>query len=427
MPVTFPIEQREEKSFRPTLERYREMGVRQQVPESSWNRDKSFERNRWNEMGNMRRPTSPVRRQPSPIRHRMSPPKGLSPKRPLLSPPRRPCSPPRRHFSPIYRQRSPLRRQMSPPRRPVPSPRRISPTRRPLSPRHMITSPRRNEVPMNRPMSPLRHQMSPPRRQMSPMRPTMSPPRRQLSPIRRQMSPPRRQIPSPNRMVASNRQEMLMSRRQVIIPQERQQMSPVKRGGSPQFILFERPGSPSGREMSPPQGFGDEWDIPSRRAVEQNTWARTIDRMPEQNIWRNNKPSTSDNNWDQSSCDDGQRKPFNQEKWNNKDSGRNETWSSGGNTWSAKQVSAKPLMPKETWPSNSDNRWSNTCNMPGSSNNDNWNIRGKDSFPARNESWVDNKKQSRWESLNVKETWKQNDKDDVNDLPEDARDRSLGG
>ncbi|XP_076239252.1 uncharacterized protein LOC143182245 [Calliopsis andreniformis] len=428
VPVTYPIEQRKENSFRPTPERYHEMDVRQQVQDNSWNRDKSFERNRWNEMGNMRR-------QVSPPRHRMSPPKRLSPKRPLLSPPRRPCSPPRRHFSPLrrpsspmYRQRSPLRRQMSPPRRPMSPPRRISPTRRPMSPRRLVSSPRRTEVTMNRPMSPMRRQMSPPRRQMSPIRPAISPPRRQMSPMGRQMSPQRRQIPSPNRMM-SNRQEMLLSRRQAM-PQERQQMSPVRRGGgSPQRFMFgrlasppRRQQSPQRRQMSPPQRFGDEWDIPSRRAVEQNTWTRPADRLPEQNLWRNDKPSTSNNNWDQTSCNDRPRKPFNQEKWDNKEPVRNETWCSGANNWSPKQAPVKPMMNKETWSSSSDNRWTSTPNMPGSSSNDNWNIRGKDSFSARSEGWMDNKKQGRWETLNVKETWKQGDKEDVNDLPEDARD-----
>lgn len=175
--------------------------------------------------------------------------------------------------------------------------------------------------------------------------------------------------------------------------------------------------------MSPPQRFGDEWDIPTRRAVEQNTWARPVERMPEQNVWRNDKPSTSGNNWEQTSCNDRQRKVFNQEKWENKDSGRNDTWSSGGNNWNPKQqVSVKNMMSKETWSSGSDNRWPSASNMPGGSNNDNWNIRGKDSFPGRKEGWMDNKKQGRWETMNVKEGWKQSDKEDVNELPEDARD-----
>ncbi|XP_031834457.2 uncharacterized protein LOC116427818 isoform X1 [Nomia melanderi] len=434
MPVGPPIDYRRENQFRISPERYHETNIcEQEVQDGSWNRDKTFERNRWNEMTNMRKANSPTRRQTSPIKHRMSPSNRFSPKRPLLSPPRRPCSPPRRHFSPfhrpsspLYRQRSPLRRPFSPPlRRPMSPSKRISPPRRPLSPRR-TSSPRRLDIsPMNRPISPLRQQTSSPRRQISPLRITSSS-RRQLSPIRRQISTPRRQMLSPNRIISPNRQEMLLSRQQILM-QEKQQMSPMRRAESPQRFVFGRPTSPPRRQPSPPrrqmspqQRFADDWDIPSRGAVEQNIWMRPAGKLSTQNVWRNEKPSTSTNNWDQNSSNDRRRKGFNQEKWDVQESTHDNTWNIGGNAWNSKQTCTKP-MPKETWTSNSDNRWSNTSNMAGSSN-DNWNIRGKESFNARKESWLENKKQGRWESFNVKDSWKQSDKEDLNDLPEDARD-----
>ncbi|XP_053978668.1 uncharacterized protein LOC128876373 [Hylaeus volcanicus] len=425
MPVGPPTDYRTGNPFRTSPERYHETDMQQQTEENPWNLDNtSFERNRWNEMGNMRKLMSPMRRQTSPIKHRVSPQR-FSPKRPLLSPPRRPCSPPRRHFSPIcrpsspYRQRSPLRRQMSPPlRRPMSPSRRMSPTRRLLSPRRSTSSPRRNEIMMNRPISPLRRELSPPRRQMSQTRTTMSPPRRQLSPMRRQMSPPRRQILSPNRMISSNRQEMLLSKRQTM-PQEKQQM---RRAESPCGFAFGRTGSsprrqqsPHRRQMSPQQRYVDDWDIPSRGAIEQNTWSRSVERMAEQNMWQNEKPSTSNNSWDQTLPNDRRRKTFSQEKWDFKVFLRDDMRNSGANNWNS-----KPMI-KETWPSSSDNRWSSTSNVAGSSN-DNWNIRGKESFNARKESWMDKKKQGKWESVNVKDSWKQSDKEDLDDLPEDARD-----
>lgn len=405
MPESQAINPREERPFRITPERYRETEMRQQqTQETPWNRDRTFERNRWNEMGNIKKQNSPMR-----IEFRVSPPKRLSPKRPLLSPPRRPCSPPRRHFSPLrrpvspgYRQRSPIRCQLSPLRR------AMSPPRRPLSPRRS-SPPQRPEILMNRPVSP--------------MSSIISPSRRQPSPMKRPMSPPRRQMPSPNRLMCpnNNRPDMLLPRRQSM-PQERQQTSTtIRRAASPQRFSFERPGSPPRQQQSPqrrqisPQMFGDDWDIPSRGAVEQSTWMRPGERMSEQNIWRTDKSTTSNNSWDQTPSNDKRRKTFNQDN-----SSRNDSWNKGGNNWNPKQMLAKS-MAKETWCSNSD-RWSSTSSsMPGSSNNS-WNIRGKDSFNSSKETWMDNKKQSRWEPLNVNDSWKQNDKEDLNDLPEDAKD-----
>ncbi|XP_076655591.1 uncharacterized protein LOC143360537 [Halictus rubicundus] len=428
LPVGPATNYRTQNPFRVSPDRYQDTHMREQPVQGHWSRDKPFERNRWNEMGNMRKPNSPIRRQASPMKHRQSPPKRFSPKRPLLSPPRRLCSPPRRHFSPMHRESPPVYRQRSPVRRPQSPPLRrpMSPHRRPLSPRR-ASPPRRPEMTMNRPMSPIRPDASILRREISPLRIIVSPSRRQISPMRRQTSTPRRQVPSPNRMMSPNTQEMMLSRRQVLIC-EKQQMSPMRRAESPQRFMFGRPASPPRRQpspprrqMSPPQRFADEWDIPSRGAVEQNIWSRPTEKPQVLNVYRMDKPSTSTNNWDQNSSNDRQRKNLNLEKWDAKDSNRDNAWNIGGSSWNPKQTCPKP-MAKETWTSGSDNRWSNAPNMPGTSN-DNWNIRGKESFNPRKESWLDNnKKQSRWETFNMKDNWKQNDKEDLNDLPEDARD-----
>ncbi|OAD53550.1 28S ribosomal protein S10, mitochondrial [Eufriesea mexicana] len=418
MPVATPINHKEEKPFRITPERL----SRSFKSEINQNRDKSFEKNHWNEIESIKKEISPMKRQMSPSIHCITPPKRHSPKRPLLSPPRRSCSPPRRHFSPlhraispIYRQRSPLRCEISSLRRPM-SPSRMSPLRQPVS------ATRRTMMAMYHPMSPLRQQLSP--RQMSPMRSTVSP-NRQSPPLKRPVSPLRRQIPSPNRIMSANRQVMLMSRRQAM-PQERQQTSTMRRTESPHRLMCEhstlpsrQQQSPQRRQMSSPR-FADEWDIPSRGAIEQTTWTRPVDRMSEQNVWQNEKTPLSNNNWEQTTCNDRHRKTFNQEKWDNvKDSVRNDTWNNGGNTWNSKQMCTKPIM-KETWSSNCTNRWSTTP-MPGSSS-DNWNIREKESFTSCKEPWMENKKQARWESLTIKDSWKLCEKEDLNDLPEDAKD-----
>ncbi|XP_078036759.1 uncharacterized protein LOC144469906 isoform X2 [Augochlora pura] len=434
-PVGPPTHSRS-NSFRESPDRYHDTNMRDQPPQDNWNRDnKAFERNRWNEMGNMRKPNSPSRRQNSPMKHRLSPPKRYSPKRPLLSPPRRPSSPPRKHFNLTQRPSSPLYRQRSPPmrgappsslRRPMSPPRRAMPQRRPQSPRH-ASPPRRPEMTMNRPISPIGHQdPSTLRRQVSPMMIVVSSSNKQMSPTRPDTSTPRRQAPSPNRMMSPKTQEMMVSRRHML--HEKQQMSPMRRTESPQRYILMQPTSPSRRQPSPPrrqmspqQRFVDDWDIPSRGAIEQNIWQQPTEKQPNQNVWRNDKPSTSTNNWDQNESNDNRRKGFNAKKWNAKDSNRDESWNTdAGSSWNNKQPCPKP-MGKESWQHNPENKWWGTSNMPGNSN-DNWNIRGKESFNARKEAWMDNTKKSRWESYNAKDSWKQNDKDDLNDLPEDARD-----
>lgn len=455
MPLAVAIDPpKEEKPFRVTPERlYTSSSFKVEVDQD---RDKAFERNRWNEIvGNMKRPISPMtRRQTSPSKHRVTPPpKRLSSsKRPLLSLPRRPCSPPRRHFSPLHRPISPMYRQRSPERR-----RQIFPSQRPMSPRRMSSSPlrqplsprrpspdlRRIEINLHRPMSPLRyHQVVSPR-QMSPMRSTISSsPSRKQSPMKRPMSPQRRQISSPNRMIPLKKQEMLLSRRQPM-PQERQQISTMRRAELPHRSIFEHPtlsrqqspqrqqSPPQRRQISPSSRFVEDWDGPSSRGltIEQTTWTRpVVERISgEQNIWRSEKtPTMFDNSWEKIACNDKFRrlKTFNQEKRETvKNPLRNDTWNNGsGNIWKSKQQMYTKPMTKETWSSNSNNRWSATS-MPSSSN-DNWNIRGKESLlsTSAEQSWMDNKNQDRWESLNIKDSWKHCDKEDLNDLPEDAKD-----
>ncbi|CAL7943936.1 unnamed protein product [Xylocopa violacea] len=398
MPVGQPSSSyKEGRSVCMIPERFHETNMhQQQIQENSWNRNKTFERNRWNEIGNIKKSISPIRRQNSPPKYCITSAKRPSPpKRPLLSPPRRLCSPPRRHFSPLrhpmssmYRQRSPVRRQMSPLR--TMPPRRMSPSRRSSSPRRLSPL-RRGEMTMNRPVSPISSPIK-----LSPKRSIMSPPRRQASPMERPMSPMKREIPSPNT------QEMILSRRQTMA-QERHQTSMPRRQQSPQ------------RKQIWPQKFTDNWDIPSRRAIEQSTWARPM----EQNMWRTEKAS-SNNTGEQMMSNDRRRKTLSQEKWENvKTSIDNDAWDNSGNTWNSKQMSTNPMM-KETWSSSSNSRWLVTSNMPGSSKD--WYIRGKESFTAGKEPWVENKQQARWESLNFKDTWKQSDKEELNDLPEDAKD-----
>ncbi|XP_070150999.1 uncharacterized protein [Polyergus mexicanus] len=421
---------------------------RQQNQDNSWNRNKNFDKNRWNDAGSIRKPVaSPMKRQDLSFRHRTSPSNKFSPKRPLLSPPRRPCSPPRRHLPPdrSYETRnSPSHREYSPPRRPA------SPLRHVASSggRLQVTSPRRPFSPLNRAMSPPRRAMTPPRpprsmtsRPMSPIRRHMSPPRVQLSPPRRQMSPigiydssaremsPMRRPISPIRRPISPMDHQMSIDRRPVSPVGRM-MSPSRdmmhppRHHSPnmrRFSSHRMPGvasssprrqqSPPRRQSPPPNRFGDEWDIPSRGAIEQSsTWQRSINDRPE-NVWRNERQPTTSGNWQALSDNDRYRKLANQEKsWDARNS------SFHGNSWGSKQSLAKPGM-KEQWQA-SDNRWSGSSRS--GIGGENWNR--KESLGGRGkEPWMNtDKSRSSWEQSN--DSWNQGDKDDWNDLPEDARD-----
>lgn len=399
---------------------------RQQNQGNSWNRNRQFEQNRWNVPEPMRKPpASPAKRQNVPFR-RISPQQSFSPKRPLLSPPRRPCSPPRRHFSPNRsyqahnsprRDYSPQRRSMSPSRHAVPSSggrRQATPPKRPYSPvferemsppRRLESPPRRSMGPtMNRPISPARRPLSPPRRQMSPIgmrydSSQMSPKR--ISPMRRPMSPMNREYQRTENTSTWRSKSpvgrMSPSRPRDMIPRNQ---SPMRRSFSP-------------RRQSPPQNrVADDWDIPSRRAVEQNTiWLQqSMNEKPAENVWRNERqPTTSGNQWQPSPNNDRYRKPNNQEQpWNVRES------SSHDNSWNVKQPSARPGM-KEPW-QNTD-RWSGPRSGTGG---ENWN-RNKEGLGGRRDSWMDADK-PRWEQNQSNDGWNQGDKDDWNDLPEDARD-----
>lgn len=429
---------------------------RQQNQGNSWNKNKGLDRNRWSNTGPMKKPISPMRKQELSFR-RVSSPRRLSPKRPLLSPPRRPCSPPRRHFSPnrpalpSYQARdSPLRHEYSPQRRSL-SPLRHMMTSSSDSGRRQMTSPRRPFSSTNRSMSPSRRPISPPRRSMSPLGRPMSPIRRQMSPRRRHLPSPSRRQMSPMRMYdSSSTRQMSPMRQRPISPgdtrhqtsPERRPMSPVGRLTSPPRLRgmmpprhqspMRRPSphrmppgrvaSPlrrqqSPRRQSPPSNrFADEWDIPSRGAVEQNAWQRSVNERPPENVWRNERQATtSGNNWQLPSNNDRYRKSANQQdrSWDVRDS-------ASGNSWGAKQPPAKPSM-KDAWNQGSDNRWSGPSRL--GNNSDNWNIRGKESLGGGRgkESWMDVDK-PRWEQPQSNDSWNQGDKDDWNDLPEDARD-----
>lgn len=415
-------------------------GRQQNQDSNSWNRNKSFDKNRWNDTGS--RKLSPMKRPDLSFRHRASPSNRFSPKRPLLSPPRRPSSPPRRHLPPdrpyevhdssSHREYSPERRapsphlrnmasssggrlQVSPPRRPFSSPNRapMSPPRRPMSPPRRSMTGRMSPI-VRCHISPPRSQMSPPRRQMSPVglydsnqlspvRP-ISPMRRPMSPMDHQMSTDRRPVSPVGRMMSPSR--------------SRDMMPPPSRHHSPNMRRFSPPRcqqSPPRRQSPPSNRFADEWDIPSRGAIEQSsTWQRSINDRSE-NVWRNEKQST---NWQGSSNNDRYSKPTNQEKsWDVRDSS-----SFHGNSWAPKQPLAKSGM-KESWQV-SDNRWSGGSSRSGTSG-ETWN-RNKESLGGRGkEPWMMNANKPRgssssWDQSN--DSWNQGDKDEWNDLPEDARD-----
>ncbi|XP_018365017.1 PREDICTED: uncharacterized protein LOC108762494 isoform X2 [Trachymyrmex cornetzi] len=409
---------------------------RQQNQDNSWNKNKGFDRNRWSDTGSIRRPVSPMKRQNLSFTQRASPSDGFSSKRPLLSPPRRLSSPSRRHLSPdrSYQVRnSPSHREYSQ-RRPV-SPirvmvsdnrerREMSPLRRPFSPINRMSPPRRPMQVSGRPMSPMRRHISPPR-------PQLSPPRRQISPMEydlsaRQLSPERRPMSPIVRMMSPSRPRDLIPPRHQSSPMRhfsphqaphirnasppRRQQSPPRRQQSPprrQQSPPRRQLSPPRRQSSPPNRFADEWDIPSRGAIEQSsTWQRSVNERPE-NIWRNERQPTTSGNWQALSDNDKYRKPINQDKpWDGRES------SSHGNSWNVKQSLGSMKEPWQT----SDNRWSG----PSRSGNggENWN---RDSLGGRNkEPWMNTNK-PRWEQSQSND-WNQGDKDDWNDLPEDARD-----
>lgn len=399
---------------------------RQQNQDNFWNKNKTFDRNRWNDTGSMRKPISPMKRQDLTFRQRPSPSDRYSPKRPLLSPPRRPCSPPRRHLSPdiLYQPHdsSPhreysQRRPMSPVRLMISSSdnrHQMSPPRRPFSPLTRTISPRRQMPALGRPMSPMKRHMSPPRPQLSPSRRRMSPnmeynlparqspERRPISPIGRMMSPPRSRDMIPPRHQSPPMRHFSPHRVSHV-----RGASPPRRQQSPP----RRPLSPPRRQNSPPNRFADEWDIPSRGAIEQSsTWQRSVNERPE-NVWHNERQPTMSGNWQALSDNDRYRKPTNQDKsWEVRDS------SSHGNSWNVKQSLAKPSM-KESWQT-SDNKWSGPSRSGTSG--ENWN-RNKESLGGRNkEPWMNTNK-PRWEQPQSND-WNQGEKDDWNDLPEDARD-----
>ncbi|XP_047351049.1 uncharacterized protein LOC124949639 isoform X1 [Vespa velutina] len=407
-------------------ERYHGPDFRKQYfGEMPWNKDKGFEKNRWGESSSGRRQAiSPMRKHISPMRHRLSPSRRFSPKRPLLSPPRRPLSPPRRHMSPLRRPISPFRSRNNLIARPFsPQNRPMSGSRRPLSPsRRLMSPPRRALSPLIRPTSPRRH-MSPLKQHVSSMR-TITSPRRQISPVRHQISLSKRHLSPPGRMMSPSRREMQSGRR-LLMQQERQHQSPMRLEASFRIVSSRRPmsplrrqPSPSRRQMTPPKRFTDDWDIPSRGAIEQSSW-HSNNRIPDKS-WRDERQS-SNSNWDQqASSGNRYHNTVNQDKWDIKDSSQDKMRiSSGGDVWNAKQSSTMQGL-KDPWGISSDNRWSGTSSS--SLNNDNWNIRGKESFGNRDESWMD-KNKNRWDSSMYKDSWnQQGDKEDWNDLPEDARD-----
>lgn len=238
-----------------------------------------------------------------------------------------------------------------------------------------------------------------------------------MSPIRHQVTMSKRHhLSSSGRIISPSRREM---QRMMLMSQERRHQSPMRVESSFR-IVSNRPISPLSRQITPPERYSDDWDIPSRGAIEQSTW-HPSSRIPNKS-WRDERQS-SNSNWDQqaSIINRYRNSIVNQDKWDIKNSSQdNVRISVGGDIWNTK-LSSMMQSSKDAWTTNFDNRWSGSSSLP--LNNDNWNIRGKESFSSREESWMD-KNKSRWtDPQMIKDIWNQKgDKDDWNDLPEDAID-----
>ncbi|KAK0164058.1 hypothetical protein PV328_002726 [Microctonus aethiopoides] len=181
------------------------------------------------------------------------------------------------------------------------------------------------------------------------------------------------------------------------------------------------------RQQSPlkrpliPVGYGDDWDIPSRGASEQQTGWRAIDNRPLNNTNNRRDFNAQDNfrpvnnlnpNWDGKNSSDNRANNGSVNGWNQK---QLVVRQQGNNSWQQQQQ-----QQQQKQPISSDIRFS------GASGGE-WNIRGKDSINTigniRNENRRDLINQ-RWnEPQQNKNSWNQKrDFDDNNDLPEDARD-----
>ncbi|XP_058792221.1 uncharacterized protein LOC131664830 isoform X3 [Phymastichus coffea] len=173
-----------------------------------------------------------------------------------------------------------------------------SPPRRPLSPlRQPIRSALRQVSPPRRPISPLMRRqpmLSPPRRPASPPRRAASPPRRPLSPPRRPVSPAFRHHSTSSRNVPSGNRQSSSPRR---LTPPRRPFSPANRISPP-------------RQKSPLRRYADEWDIPTRGAVNESGWRpekekATWDAAPvsnwDQTSSNGNRYRTESSNWDNAS------------------------------------------------------------------------------------------------------------------------------
>lgn len=241
--------------------------------------------------------------------------------------------------------------------------------------------------------SPQRRPLSPPRRHFSPPRQTFEPIYSHEIEIRRQVTPPLRRFSPLPRPVSPPRHHNSPRREMIPRPQLQVQVSPP------------RP-SPTNRP-SPPR-FPDDWDIPSRGAIEQHSnWQRTINNRP-QDRWdfhtqseKFHKGNNLELNWE--------AKPSVSNNWNVGDG--------SGDAWNNKLIPITAIV-KEPWSQPlPDNRFAGPSN-------DKWNTRAKElnikpNNSRNNDMWTDNNK-PRWEPLQNK-NWSQ-DKEDWDDLPEDARD-----
>ncbi|XP_034935818.1 uncharacterized protein [Chelonus insularis] len=224
-----------------------------------------------------------------------------------------------------------------------------------------------------------------------------SPPRHydELSTSRRSMTSPPPWSSSTPKDKSQHFQQVNRSYDMSLINQR--QFSPPRRTLSPQrqrSPLRHRASTPV-RHLSPlrrqssPVRMADDWDIPTRGAVEQHpNWQRGVGRP--QNIRQDPPPlmqlrTTIDNTWSANK---------NNDHW--KPSGSNDSWKN------------QQILDKRY----------------GNQSNDSWNNRNMDVMnSARSNSWMDNKQ--RWDppyNLNIWNKGGEREKEDWHDLPEDARD-----
>ena len=352
------------------------------------------------------RSLSPFNRSMSPSHsaNKISPKKSLSPTKSI--------SPRRRD---LYR-RSPGR--YSPKHSPRRSPLRVSPGRR--SPIYSPERPPRH--------SPGRYYSScgPSKRSISPKR-AFSPIPRPISPIRRESkrlaSPPRRHSPvrrmSPYSRVSPR---FISPTSRGLSP--RRMLSPIHHHSPPRHSPPRRVKTPP--RVSPPARYIDDWDIPSRGAVEDNTWKRPEERWEEERkrempSWNSPTRSLARELERERERELERERERERERMREREREREmerERYLKESKDWKLPGSYPEPLKAPDGWyaketkplteyPQINERGWTQG---PAALMTDSWNIRSKE---VAKSSWMD---KGRWEGK------KEQVKDEWNDLPEDARD-----